>query len=166
VEIEKEIAELGLGLQSVPEIERQYGMLLRRLDDAVNRHDSIQADLATARMSSRLETEQLGERFTLIDEPRLSGQPASPNRIGILVLGVVLAGALSVAALAIAELSDSSVRSARDIKEILGLPPLAAIPVVETASDRRKRFTRILAHASFSGLMISGAVAGILYFSA
>lgn len=165
-EIVKEIGELEHSLKSVPEVERQYGMLLRRVEDAVARHDGIQADLAAARMSSRLETEQLGERFTLIDEPRLPDRPASPNRIGILVLGVVLAGALSVAALAIAEITDSSVRNARDIKEILGLPPLAAIPVVETKSDRRKRFTRILAHASFSGLMISGAVAGIFYLSA
>lgn len=165
-EIEKEISELQNELQSVPEIERQYGMLLRRLEDAVERHDAIQADLATARMSSRLETEQLGERFTPIDKPRLPAQPASPNRIGILVLGMVLAGAISVAALAIAEIADSSVRNARDVKESLGLPPLAAIPLVETTSDRRRRFMRIMVHASFSGLMISAAVAGIVYLGA
>ena len=153
-------------LQSVPEIERQYRMLSRRHEDAVERHDQIQAKLATARMSSQLETEQLGERFTPIDPPRLPGQPTSPNRIGILVLGIVLAGALAIAALAITEISDTSVRNARDIKEILGLPPLAAIPVVETQSDRRRRFMRILAHASFSGLMVSGAAAGIFYLTA
>jgi len=165
-EIEKDIAELESELQSVPEIERQYGMLLRRLEDAVDRHDAIQADLATARMSSRLETEQLGERFAPIDKPRLPTQPASPNRIGILVLGMVLAGALSVAALAIAEIADSSVRNARDVKDSLGLPPLAAIPLVETTSDRRRRYMRILVHASFSGLMVSAAVAGIVYLGA
>jgi len=165
-EIEGEIAAMESNLQSVPEIERQYRMLSRRHEDAVERHDQIQAKLATARMSSELETEQLGERFSPIDPPRVPGQPASPNRIGILILGFILAGALAVAALAIAEVSDGSVRNARDVREVLGLPPLATIPVVETRGDRRKRFLRILAHASFAGIMISGAVAGIFYLSA
>jgi hypothetical protein len=116
-------------------------------------------------MASELETEQLGEKFTPIDSPRVPKDPASPNRIGILALGIVLAGALSIAALALAEVSDSSVRNPRDIQELLGVPPLASIPLVETRSDRRKRFLRILAHASFAGLMITGAAAGILYLS-
>ncbi len=163
--LDKEIASLGKELKGVPEIERQYRMFTRRYEDAVERHDDIQAKLATARMSSQLETEQLGERFTPIDPPRLPRDPASPNRIGILALGIVLAGALSIAALALAEVLDSSVRNARDIRELLGVPPLASIPLVETQSDRRQRFLRIFAHASFAGLMISTAAAGILYLS-
>jgi len=161
-----EIASLEKELQREPEVERQYKMLSRRYEDAVERHDDIQAKLATARMSSQLETEQLGERFTPIDPPRLPREPASPNRIGILVLGMVLAGALSIAALALAEVLDSSVRNSRDVRELLGVPPLASIPLVETHSDRRKRFLRIFAHAAFAGIMISGAAAGILYLSA
>jgi uncharacterized protein involved in exopolysaccharide biosynthesis len=163
--LNKKIALLEEELEGVPEIERQYKMLLRRYEDAVERHDGIQANLATARMASELETEQLGEKFTPIDSPRVPKDPASPNRIGILALGIVLAGALSIAALALAEVSDSSVRNPRDIQELLGVPPLASIPLVETRSDRRKRFLRILAHASFAGLMITGAAAGILYLS-
>ena len=69
------------------------------------------------------------------------------------------------AALALAEVSDGSVRSSRDVQAILGVPPLASIPVVETQSDRRRRLIRILAHASFAGLMISTAAAGVLYLS-
>jgi len=138
---------------------------MRRYEDAIERHDQIQANLATARMSSELETEQLGEKFTPIDPPRLPREPASPNRLGILALGIVLAGALAIAALALAEVSDGSVRNSRDVKAILGVPPLVSIPVVETQSDRRRRFIRILTHASFAGLMISTAAAGILYLS-
>jgi hypothetical protein len=111
-------------------------------------------------------TEQLGERFTPIDPPRLPSTPASPNRLGILALGIVLAGAISVAALALAEVSDSSVRNARDVQELLGVPPLASIPLVETRLDRRRRFMRVLAHASFAGIMISIAVVGVAYLSA
>lgn len=159
------IAKLEKELQGVPEIERQYKMLSRRYEDAVERHDEIRAKLATARMSSELETEQLAQKFTPIDPPRLPKDPASPNRAGIMALGIVLSGALSIAALALAELSDSSIRSARDIHDLLGVPPLASIPVVETRADRRMRFRRLLARASFTGLMVSGAAGGILMLS-
>lgn len=159
------IAKLETELQGVPEIERQYKMLSRRYEDAVERHDEIRAKLATARMSSELETEQLAQKFTPIDPPRLPKEPASPNRTGIMALGIVLSGALSIAALALAEVSDSSIRSARDIQGVLGVPPLASIPVVETRADRRHRFRRVLVQASFTGLMISGAAVGILVLS-
>jgi uncharacterized protein involved in exopolysaccharide biosynthesis len=165
-ELISSISALEDDLQGVPEVERQYRMLTRRYEEAVDRHDQIQTKLAAARMSSELETEQLGERFTPIDPPRLPTSPASPNRLGILALGVVLAGAISIAALALADVSDSSVRNARDIQELLGVPPLASIPLVETRVDRRKRFVRILGHASFAGLMISIAVIGVVYLSA
>lgn len=159
------IAKLETELQGVPEIERQYKMLSRRYEDAVERHDEIRAKLATARMSSELETEQLAQKFTPIDPPRLPKDPASPNRVGILALGIVLSGALSIAALALAEVSDSSIRSARDIQGLLGVPPLASIPVVETRADRRVRFRRLLSRASFTGLMVSGAAVGIVMLS-
>ena len=160
-ELEDRISSIDAQLKGVPETERQYGMLVRRHEDAVDRYDDVQAKLATASMASRLESEQLGERFTLIDVPRLPSQPASPNRLGILMLGIVLAGALAIAALALVEVMDNSVRSARDIQELLGIPPLAAIPFVETRSDRRRRIVRNLIYVSFAGVMISGAAIGI-----
>jgi len=163
-EIENKISSIDEQLRSVPEIERRYSMIIRRYEDAVLRYDNVQAKLATARMASQLESEQLGERFTLIDVPRLPHQPASPNRLGILMLGIILSGALAIAAVALAEVMDGTVRSSRDVQELLGVPPLAAIPFVETQPDRRRRIVRNLVHVSFAGLMISGAAVGVYIF--
>ena len=77
------------------------------------------------------------------------------------MLGMVLSGALSIAMLAIVEVSDSSIRNARDVREVLGIPPIVAIPVVETLSDRRRRITRNVIHVAFAGVMILGAFAGV-----
>ena len=163
-EIEGNIAATESQMRGVPEIERQYGMLNRRLEDTIQRHDGVQTKLATARMASQLESEQLGERFSLIDTPRLPDLPASPNRIGILALGIVLAGALAIAALAIAEVMDSTIRNSRDVYEILGVPPLAAIPLVETRADKRKRYTQRMINVSIAGMMIFGAAFGVIVF--
>lgn len=164
-EVEGEINATDSALRDVPEVERQYRTLSRRYEDAVERYDQIQAKLATARMSSELETEELGDRFTPIDKPRQPDQPASPNRIGILALGIVLSGAIAVAALALSEASDGRIRGSRDVREILGIPPIAAIPAIETKSDRRKRFMRVVAHASFAGVVVSSALFGLYYMA-
>jgi uncharacterized protein involved in exopolysaccharide biosynthesis len=165
-EVNREINAVESSLKGVPEVERRYRMLSRRYEDAVQRYDAVQAKLATARMSSELETEELGERFTPIDPPRLPDLPASPNRIGILVLGIILAGAIAVAALALAEATDGRIRNARDVRDVLGIPPIASIPLIETRSDRRKRFMRVLAHASFEGVVVSAAVVGLYFMAA
>ncbi len=164
-EVEREINAAEAALRGVPEIERQYRMLSRRYEDAVERFDEVQAKLATARMSSELESEELGERFTPIDRPRMPGQPASPNRIGILALGIVLSGAIALAALAIAEASDGRIRSSRDVRDVLGIPPIAAIPMIETTSDKRKRTMRVIGHAAFQAAVVSAAAVGLFYFA-
>ena len=165
-EIQGEIGSAETALKGVPEVERLYNTLVRRYEDAIERYDGIQAKASTARMSSELETEELGERFRLIDQPRLPGEPASPNRIGILALGIVLSGAIAIAVLALAEASDGRIRSARDVRDVLGIPPIASIPQIETHTDRRQRFMRVVAHASFAGLVISSAVIGLYYVAA
>jgi uncharacterized protein involved in exopolysaccharide biosynthesis len=165
-EVQGEIGSVEIALEGVPEVERQYNTLVRRYEDAIERYDGIQAKLSTARMSSELETEELGQRFRLIDQPRLAGEPASPNRIGILALGVILSGAIAIAALALAEAMDGRIRSARDVRDVLGIPPIAAIPQIETHTDRRRRFTRVVVHASFAGFVVSSAVIGLYYVAA
>ena len=105
---------------------------------------------------------QPGRRYSRGADPdRLA---ASPNRIGILALGVILSVGMAIAALALGEASDGRIRSSRDVREVLGIPPIAAIPIIETRSDRRKRFTSVFLNASFAGIVVSSAVVG-LYFA-
>jgi len=165
-DVQREISRMESALKAVPEVERLYHTLSRRYEDANDRYNEIQSKLTTARMSSQLETQELGERFTPIDSPRIPGEPVSPNRVGILALGLVLSGAIAIGALALAEASDGRIRSARDVRDLLGIPPIASIPLIETKSDRRHRFTRVVAHASFAGIVVSSAAIGLFYMAA
>ena len=95
--------------------------------------------LREADIARSLETEQKGDRFTQIRTPSAARRPYSPNRIGIVLLGIVLGGGLAVGLAALAESSDPSVRSARDLREITTVPAIASIPVMLTGDDLRKR---------------------------
>jgi succinoglycan biosynthesis transport protein ExoP len=148
-----------------PQVERTYQTLMREHQNATERYSEISAKLRTAVLAKSLESEQKGERFVLIEEPALPEAPIKPNRAAILFLGVVLSLAGGLGASAIAETLDSSVRDRKALTELLGTPPLVAIPYIETKADiQRSRWLRI---AVLSALFVGVAGAALwLHFRA
>jgi uncharacterized protein involved in exopolysaccharide biosynthesis len=75
----------------------------------------------------------------MLQSPYPASQPYSPNRIGVILLGFVLGGALAAGAVALAESADATVRGARDIVGLNGLPVLGSVPEILLASDLTRR---------------------------
>ena len=80
-----------------------------------------------ARMAQQLESGENAEQFVLLSGAYLPTTPQSPNRIGILLLGGLLALGAGIACVAAAEHLDRTVRDASTIEDIFGAPPLAVI---------------------------------------
>jgi succinoglycan biosynthesis transport protein ExoP len=127
-----------------PAVERDYRALARDLDNAQIKYQQIRAKQSDVQVSENLETERKGERFTMIEPPLPPEKPVSPNRILILAMGLVLSVALGFGAVVLKDMLDPSVRSAFDVRRLLSVPPLAAIPTIVTYSEavRQKRLTR------------------------
>ena len=77
--------------------------------------------------------------MTLIRSPFAPRNPYSPNRLGIVLLGIVLGGGLAIGFAALMESIDPTIRSVRDLEEITDIKHLAAIPFIPNQFDRRKR---------------------------
>jgi len=122
-----------------PEVERQYLQLVRDYDIAQNHFRTLQTNLADASMATTLETEERGERFTLIRYPLVPSAPESPNRLGMMLLGIMLGGTLSVGMAAVRETSDPTLRSARDLRDFTDIQPIGAIPTIVNRADRRRQ---------------------------
>ncbi len=130
-----------------PEVERQYAALARDYENARVKYQEVRAKQMEAQVSQNLEAERKGERFTLIDPALPPEQPVSPNRPLILILGLVLSLVAAAAAALIADAMDSSVRSASDLRRLLGVDPLVVLPSMVTAevlATRRERFRKAL----------------------
>jgi len=84
----------------------------------------------------------MGERFTLIDPPRLPEKPASPNRPAILLIGFVLAFGVGIGSASLREHLDTSVRSASQVTAVTSVPVLGAIPEIVTWKDQVRWRTR------------------------
>jgi uncharacterized protein involved in exopolysaccharide biosynthesis len=133
-------------LGRMPEVERELLTLTREYDLAKQRYNEMREQQREARLSETLESESKGERFTVLDPPRLPLEPVSPNRPAIVFLGIVLALAMGVGLAALTEALDGTVRSVRDLRSAVDLPPLAVIPYVDTREDARRRFVSRIAY--------------------
>jgi len=135
----QQIQEYGRFRTMAPEVERQYLELMREYNGLQAQFGDIQNKLSAAGLAETLETEQRGERYTQIRTPYAASTPFSPNRLGIILLGLVIGGALAVGLAAFREVSDPTIRSTRDLREITDIQPIGAVPVMLNDADKRRR---------------------------
>jgi polysaccharide biosynthesis transport protein len=126
-----------------PEVERQYHDLTRDLDNARLRYQEIRNKQGDARVAQSLESDQQGERFTLIDPPLPPEEPISPNRPLITVAGVLMSLGLALAMAMLREVLDTTIRTRDELLHLIGVAPLALIPHIKTRLDKRKARRRI-----------------------
>ena len=89
-------------------------------------------------MSAELEQRQKSEQFRVIEPARLPESPTGPNRLRLLLVGLVLALGAAGAAVVIAEQVDTSFRRADEARVAVALPVLSTIPRIVTENDRRR----------------------------
>lgn len=157
--IQSKMEELRNNLRQSPLVEKEYSDLIQDLDNTNLRYREVSAREMEAQISQQLEIERKGERFTLIDPPQEPLEPVSPNRMAILLLGVVLASASGLGSVALAEMLDPTLNSAKAAGLILGFEPLAAIPYLESQIEFQKRSNerKMLIGGLFAALLLGMA---------
>ncbi len=150
-------------LALAPSVERDYREMLRDMENAQLRYQQIRAKQGDTQISEKLETEHKGERFTMIEPPLPPEKPVSPNRLLIMLGGLVLSLALAGGMVFLRDSIDPSVRSFDEIRELLSVPPLAAIPRIVTGSERRARRRQV--RYAWTGVITAFVVAvGLVHF--
>ena len=124
-------------LTDSPAVEKDYRSLLRDYENALAKYREIKAKQMEANISLAMESERKGERFTLIEPPLMPELPIKPNRIMILVIGFVFAIGGAIGVILLAEAVDDSVVGASGVLKVMGVPPLAAIPLIKTEEEKR-----------------------------
>jgi len=141
--------ELEKRINKTPEVEREYRSLIRDHENLRDKYNDIRAKQNSARVSESLEVEEKGERFTLIDPPRLPLSPHKPNRkkLGVMALGAAILGGL-LAALGLEKL-DGRIRSIKSVEKASGMPVLASVGYIENRDDFRAK-----KNARLTGLLL------------
>jgi polysaccharide chain length determinant protein (PEP-CTERM system associated) len=145
-------------IEAGPKVEETYRNLIIERDNTQAKYNDLMRKLMDARVSQGLEKEQKGERFTLIDPARLPEKPFKPNRLAIILIGLVLGVGAGVGMAALVEFGDDSVKSAADLTRATAFPVLISIPEIVTPRDRLRRRLKGLAWATVVILVAAGGV--------
>jgi succinoglycan biosynthesis transport protein ExoP len=130
-------------IAQTPAAEHEFSEITRRKQALQAEYQRIQDKLQSANLAQTFESQQGGERFTLLRAAIEPKSPAYPNRVGLILLGLVFGGALVGIAVAISESTDKNIRTARDLLLPEGVAMLASIPFIPNRSDRRGRVLKL-----------------------
>jgi succinoglycan biosynthesis transport protein ExoP len=135
----REIDDYQRRIGNAPLVEKEYIELTRDYESAKFKYNEIMNKLMEAKVSQGMEESQRGERFTIVDPAQLPEKPYKPNRVAILLIGLVLAAGSGVGLAAVKENLDQSVKTREDLLRLTGARVLSTIPYLETDEERRAR---------------------------
>jgi polysaccharide chain length determinant protein (PEP-CTERM system associated) len=130
-------------VEMTPEIEGTYRTLLSDRDTTKAKYNDLMLKLMESQMSHGLEKEQMGERFTLIDPPQLPEKPYKPNRLAIMLIGIVMGLGTGIGVVALKEFFDDTAYTIEDLHKVGPIPVLGSVPIFKTAKDIQRRRTQI-----------------------
>ena len=122
-------------IELTPQVESEYKALLMERGNTQAKYDDLMRKFMESKVSQGLEKEQKGERFTIIDPARLPEKPSKPNRLAIMLIGLVLGLGGGIGSVAVKEYTDTSVRNAELLTLITSFPVLVSIPNILSDKD-------------------------------
>ena len=141
-------------LEMSPVVEREYNQLTRDFESAKQKYNDLLDKLLSVKLSREMDSSGRGEQFVITDPPMLPGRPYKPNRVAIILLGMVLGLGLSTGLVTLRERLDTSVKTADDVEKITGLPVIASVTIYESDDQRKARRKKRIVWASTAAILI------------
>jgi succinoglycan biosynthesis transport protein ExoP len=117
--------------------------------------------LMDSRVAQGLEKGQKGERFRMVESPRMPLKPYKPNRMAIIFIGLVLGIGTGIGTASLREFMDDRIYGMAAIQSVTGFPVLVAIPVIVTTKDRALKYRRrimVLCGLAFTGMLVLAVI--------
>ncbi|HEX3847003.1 MAG TPA: hypothetical protein VHV81_06445 [Steroidobacteraceae bacterium] len=160
--LQSKLSQSRMLVLQTPVAEHEFSEVLRRKQALQTEYQRTQDKLQSASLAQTFETQQGGERFTLLRAPAVPKSPVYPNRVGMILLGLLFGGAVAGIAVAVSESTDKSIRTVRDVQLPAEVPLLASIPFIRNSRDRRIRFFKLGSLAAAYSIAVCLAAAVII----
>ena len=134
--LQQRIASLQQRFDSTPGVQQDYLQYQRDYSAAKENLDVLARKYDEARIAESIETGHQGENFRILDSAVAPEGPSAPNRLRLLLMGLLLAFAAMAGAVVLAEQFDTSFHSVDDVRDFTAVPVLATIPQIGAAPRR------------------------------
>ena len=151
-ELRSKVGGLERNVTAAPQVEREYANLTRDLNTGRAKYEQLLNRMMDAEVSESAIVGGRADEFRLIQSPMLPSVAGKPQRLAILLIGLVAALVLGLSVTVAAEAFDPKVRGARDVRDLLSVSPLVAIPMIRNSKTRRRGAWRFAA-ATASGVV-------------
>jgi uncharacterized protein involved in exopolysaccharide biosynthesis len=130
VALERQLAQeiAKEGKKAIQEQVRDYKTMRELYDSLLKRY-------VDARLAENMEQHRQGEEFRILDPAVVPEYPAAPNRIRLVLFGLILSVMAAMGAVVLAEQADSSFHTVDDLRAFTRVPVLVSIPRIVAASD-------------------------------
>ncbi len=152
-------------MKTAPQLEAEAAQLNRDYNITKKNYDDLVARRQSAVMTGELDVASGMADFRLIDPPRVSPQPVSPNRL-VLYLGVLGAAlGLGMAFAFAASQLRPTFSDADDLRRKTGMPLLGVVTLLVSDADRKRQRMSLVRYFAASGGLIGLFVAGLIAMS-
>jgi hypothetical protein len=131
------IATTERRLESMPARQQEFTMVSRDRQSAKDLYDSLLKRYEEAQLLESMETDRQGERFRILEAAVPPEGPSAPNRLFLMIFGVLAAIGLGAAAVILAEQFDTSFHSVDEVRSFTSVPVLATIPQIAVGRGRQ-----------------------------
>jgi uncharacterized protein involved in exopolysaccharide biosynthesis len=133
------VAKVEKLVEETPKRQEELNTLGRDLGITERQYQELLSKMQDARMAENLERKQKGEQFRVLNAAQVPTKPIEPDRIRYVLFGVFMSFMFGMGLVVLTEISDHSLRQARDVQTFLGVPVLANVPRVILEADRLRQ---------------------------
>jgi polysaccharide chain length determinant protein (PEP-CTERM system associated) len=152
-------------IKSAPQIESEAAQLNRDYAITKKNYEDLVARRQSAVMSGELDVASGVAEFRLIDPPRVSPKPVSPNRLALFSLVLAASLAAGLAFTFVASQVRPTFSHGDELRLKTGLPLLGVVTMLASDSDRRRDRLALFRFVAASGGLVALFLAGLIAMS-
>lgn len=159
--LRKDLAAYQSRVEMTPRWEQEFQALARDYETTKELYESLMKRHEEAKLAESMEQRQKGELFRVLDPATPSERPVAPDRLRLILMGLLLSAGLAVGVVMGAEQLDTSFHTVDDLRAFTTVPVLVSIPPLMTAADLARRQWRWKVVA----LSVTAGIVGIVALS-
>jgi polysaccharide biosynthesis transport protein len=156
------VAGLQQRFDSLPAVQQEFMLIQRDYQSAKESYDVLQRRYDEAKVAESVEAGHQGENFRVLESAIVPEGPSAPNRLRLIIMGLLLALAAGAAAVVVAEQFDTSFHTVDELREFTGIPVLATIPQIGAAPRRGYMRTALGTASALAVIVLVGTLSAYI----
>ncbi len=150
------LAKYDRRVDASPRLEQEYQELFGDYKTMKDLYNALLQRYQEALMAESIEQGRKGDQVRLLDPAILSTRPAAPNRLRLILIGLILSMGLAGGAVWLIEHRDTAFHTLTELRAFTKVPVLASIPRIATKTNtsRHRRQFWLGTAAALMGLAI------------